>query len=424
MRIYIEPELKKWNELCRRPDNGDKEIESSVRQIVKRVKTCGDKAIRAITEEITGTALKDILVSREEMEAAAGKVPSDLKKAIDTARTNIEIFNSAQLTGRIEVQTMPGVRCWQRSIPISKVGLYIPGGTAPLFSSVLMLAIPAKIAGCGQVIMCTPRGADGSISPAILYAASICGINSIYGIGGAQAIAAMAYGTRTVPKMDKIYGPGNRYVSKAKKVVSEDGVAVDMLAGPSEMLVMADTSARPDFVAADLLSQAEHGKDSQVCLVCDDKGFVDEVEKNIAAQLESIPRREIAEAALAESLAVVFQNHNRMMDFANRYAPEHLVINTGDSWAMAGAVTAAGSVYIGQYSPESAGDYASGTNQTLPTSGTAATSGGVSIDSFMHKITYQELTRKGLESLSSTIIDMARAEGLMAHAHSVEIRIK
>ena len=423
MRIYIEPDRKTWNELCRRPDAGAKEIEARVKQIIRDVKAGGDKAVKSISEEINGYPLEQIKVSEEEIATAANMVPQDLKNAIETARSNIEIFTSAQMIGRIEVQTMPGVRCWQRSVPISKVGLYIPGGTAPLFSSVLMLAVPARIAGCGNITMCTPRGKDGRIAPAILYAASLCNVTDIYGIGGAQAIAAMAYGTRIVPKVDKIFGPGNRYVSKAKRMVSEDGVAVDMFAGPSEMLVIADENARPDFVAADLLSQAEHGRDSQVCLICESKGFVEKVQEELRIQQRRIPRQDIAEAALDESLAVVIHDKRKMLDFANTYAPEHLVINTADAWTMASSITAAGSVFIGPYSPESAGDYASGTNHTLPTAGTANTSSGVSLDSFMHKITYQELTRDGLQALSSTIIDMAKAEGLVAHANAVEVRI-
>ena len=424
MRLYIEPDRKTWAGLCVRPDTGAKEIDTKVRQIVRKVKTGGDKALKSISEEIDGYPLGEMKVSQEEISAAASQVPRELRNAIITARSNIEIFTNAQMTGRIEVQTMPGVRCWQRSVPIAKVGLYIPGGTAPLFSSVLMLAIPAKIAGCSRVTICTPRGKDGSISPAILYAASLCGVTDIYGIGGAQAIAAMAYGTKTIPKVDKIFGPGNRYVSKAKRVVSEDGVAVDMFAGPTELLIIADDSARADFLAADLLSQAEHGKDSQVCLVCDSQKLLEEVNKELKIQIERIPRREIAEAALAESLAIIIKDKDTMLDFANTYAPEHLIINTNDAWALAGAITAAGNVFIGPYSPESAGDYASGTNHTLPTAGTATTVSGVGLESFMHKITYQELTKDGLDSLAPTIMDMAKAEGLIAHANSVAIRVK
>jgi histidinol dehydrogenase len=423
MRTYIEPEEKDWAGICRRPDFDDSLIKARVAEIVGQVHREGDSALRRITESVENRKLSDIEISREEMLEAAEKVSPELKKSIDTAARNVTAFHEAQKFSTLEVRTMPGVTCWQKAVPIGKAGIYIPGGTAPLFSTVLMLALPARIAGCREILMCTPAGPDGKIAPAVLYAASLCGVTRIYAIGGAQAIAALAYGTETVIRADKIFGPGNRYVAAAKRLVAEDGVAVDMFAGPSEVLVMADETADPEFVAADLLSQAEHGRDSQVCLVCNSREIVGKVLESVSRQIERLPRKEIAEAALSESIAAVFADRRKMIAFANAYAPEHLIVNVSEPRAVAEEITAAGSVFIGAYSPESAGDYASGTNHTLPTSGTAVAASGVNLDSFVHKITYQELTREGLAGLAGTITEMAEAEGLRAHAEAVRVRM-
>lgn len=423
MKTYIEPERASWAGLCARPSFDDAEIESVVSEIVESVRRGGDKAVIEISERIDGRKMSGLEVTEAEINDAVNAVQESLKQSIHQAYANIEAFHKAQAFKTIDVLTSPGVRCIQKAVPIRNVGIYIPGGTAPLFSTVLMLAIPARIAGCGQVIMSTPRGRDGKIAPAVLYAASLCGVNRIFAIGGAQAVAAMAFGTESVPKVDKIFGPGNRYVAKAKRLVSNAGTAVDMFAGPSEVLVVADESSNPAFVAADLLSQAEHGKDSQVVLVCSGKKVAEAVSEQVDIQLEALPRKDIAEAALQESFAVVLADRTEMIDFANVYAPEHLIISASDPWELADMVTAAGSVFIGAYSPESAGDYASGTNHTLPTSGTAVAASGVNLDSFMHKITYQELSREGLRTLSKTIIEMAEAEGLDAHANAVRVRI-
>lgn len=423
MKTYIEPRRCDWSTICRRPDFDDGIIRERVSGIVRRVRAEGDAALRSITEDVEGRILTDIEVSPEEIREAADRVPDSLKKAIDLAAKNIAAFHSAQKMKPIQVRTMPGVTCWQKAVPIGKAGIYIPGGTAPLFSTVLMLALPARIAGCREILMCTPASSDGKISPAVLYTASLCGVTHIYAVGGAQAVAALAYGTESVMKADKIFGPGNRYVAAAKRLVAEDGVAVDMFAGPSEVLVIADETADAEFVAADLLSQAEHGRDSQVCLVCNSETIVNHVKNCMEAQISVLPRRQTAEAALEGSIAVVLSDMGEMTAFADAYAPEHLIINTSSPWDVASAITAAGSVFIGGYSPESAGDYASGTNHTLPTSGTAVASSGVNLDSFVHKITYQQLTRDGLASLADTIVEMAEAEGLQAHANAVKVRI-
>ena len=423
MKIYVEPRRCDWPDICRRPDFDDGIIRERVAEIVRRVRTGGDAALRSITEEVEGRTLAGIEVSPREIREAADRVPDSLKKAIGLAAGNIEAFHSAQKTEPVQVSTMPGVTCWQKAVPISRAGIYVPGGTAPLFSTVLMLALPARIAGCREILMCTPASSDGKISPAVLYAASLCGVTHVYAVGGAQAVAALAYGTGSVMKADKIFGPGNRYVAAAKRLVAEDGVAVDMFAGPSEVLVMADETADAEFVAADLLSQAEHGRDSQVCLVCSSQEIVDRVKACMETQISALPRRQTAEAALEGSMAVVLSDIGEMTAFADAYAPEHLIINTSSPWDAASAITAAGSVFIGGYSPESAGDYASGTNHTLPTSGTAAASSGVNLDSFLHKITYQQLTRDGLASLAGTIVEMAEAEGLQAHANAVKVRL-
>ena len=422
MKTYINTPRNEWAALVARSLPDDTAIEERVRGILSRVKEGGDKALRDITTEIDGSAPESFLVSWEEIEAAIGKVSDKVKAAVSEADARISSFHKLQIP-RDAVLEVDGVKCVRKFLPIEKVGLYIPGGSAPLFSTILMLALPAKLAGCREITLCTPCGKDGSVAPEILYTASFCGIDKIYKLGGAQAIGAMAYGTETVPKVSKIFGPGNRYVMKAKQIVSASGTAIDMPAGPSEVMVLADSSARPEFVAADLLSQAEHGPDSQVMLVATDKSIAAAVESEVAAQLALLPRGGIAEKALQNSRIIVFDNEDDIVDFANEYAAEHLIISMEDPWRIAGRITAAGSIFIGNYSPESAGDYASGTNHTLPTMGLATAFSGIGTDSFMHSVYYQELTREGLGGLASTIIDMAEAEGLQAHAAAVKIRL-
>ena len=356
--------------------------------------------------------------------AAAALIPAALKEALAAAKANIETFHRAQLPPEVDIETMPGVRCVQRAVPIRRVGLYIPGGKAPLFSTVLMLAVPARVAGCGEVILCTPARPDGTIAPEILYAADLCGVDRIFSVGGAQAVAAMAYGTESIPRVDKIFGPGNRYVTKAKQLVGANDVAVDLPAGPSEVLVLADDEASPAFAAADLLSQAEHGGDSQAVLVCPSVEFARDTQRAVGEQLLQLRRGETIREALRQSRIVVLDSREKMIGFANAYAPEHLIISMRDAWDVAAQITAAGSVFIGPWSPESAGDYASGTNHTLPTGGWARAYSGVNTDSFLRKITDQELSRKGLAALSPTVIAMAEAEGLGAHAAAVRVRMK
>lgn len=423
MEIILNPQEELWKGLCKRAEADDSVIEGRVRAIVERVRCGGDDALAEITREVEGRDVQSFAVTAEEIAAAATQVSDSVKEAIARAAANIKAFHAAQKPARVEVETIPGVRCVRRSLPIERVGLYIPGGSAPLFSTLLMLAIPAKIAGCREIVLCTPAGRDGKVAPAVLYAASVCGVDKIYSLGGAQAIAAMAFGTETIAPVSKIFGPGNRYVTKAKQMVTALGVAIDMPAGPSEVMVLADESANVGFVASDLLSQAEHGPDSQAILVCKNEAIATKVAAEVARQLALLPRRDIATKALENSRIVVMEDHNQAIAFANAYASEHLIISTRDPWAIAEQITAAGSVFIGNYSPESAGDYASGTNHTLPTMGLARAWSGIGLDSFMHSITYQELTREGLESLGDTITTMAEAEGLDAHAAAVKYRL-
>ncbi|MCF0172692.1 MAG: histidinol dehydrogenase [Bacteroidales bacterium] len=424
METILNPEYELWQGLCCRASFDDTLIAQRVAGILERVQKGGDGALREITREIDGTAPADFKVSGEEIEAACRKVSQELKSAIAQAAANIRKFHEAQRTLDVEVETMPGIVCRRRQMPISRVGLYIPGGSAPLFSTLLMLAIPAGIAGCREIVLCTPCSPQGEVSPAILYAASVCGVSDIYKLGGAQAIAAMAYGTESVPKVHKIFGPGNRYVTKAKQMVSATGTAIDMPAGPSEVMVLADNTANPVFVAADFLSQAEHGPDSQAILVCDNRQFAERTFAEINRQLALLPRENIASKALEHSRIIVFEEgRQKQIEFANSYAAEHLIVSLADPWEAASQITAAGSVFIGNYSPESAGDYASGTNHTLPTMGLATAFSGIGLDSFMHSITYQELTPRGLESIGTTIVTMAEAEGLEAHAAAVKCRL-
>lgn len=422
MELIINPPRGAWAALVERNIPDDAAIESRVADIVERVRREGDAGLRALAREIDGADVGALEVSSEEIEAACRVVPEATKKAVRVAAENIAAFHEAQRNSPVEVETRPGVRCVQRAVPIRCVGLYIPGGRAPLFSTVLMLALPARIAGCPEVVLCTPQGRSGQIAPEIVYAAKTCGVAKIFRVGGAQAVAAMAYGTESVPRVDKIFGPGNRYVTKAKQLVSRH-VAIDMPAGPSEVLVMADATARPSFVAADLLSQAEHGPDSQAILVCDDEVLARAVAAEVERQAACLPRRESVAGSLSHSRIVVLGSREEMTDFANTYAAEHLIIAMADPWAVAERITAAGSVFVGHFSPESAGDYASGTNHTLPTGGWARSLPGVNLDSFLHKITYQELTPAGLRLLAPAIETLARAEGLDAHAAAVAVRL-
>ena len=423
MKRFINPDPGTWEALSSRQTPSDAGIAESVKDIVEKVRNGGDRAIREITEGIDGSCPETFEVSEAEFDYADAQVPQQMKEALGEAAGNIRAFHNAQVFKPLEVKCQDGVKCWQKSVPIDSIGLYIPGGSAPLFSTVLMLAIPAKIAGCSKMAMCTPCNKEGKVNSTVLYAAKMCGIDKIYKIGGAQAIAAMAYGTETIGKADKIFGPGNRYVVKAKQLVSKD-VAIDMPAGPSEVLVIADANANPEFVAADLLSQAEHGQDSQVILVCFSESFADRTMESVGRQLGSLPRKDIAKGSLENSRTLVFDTIGQAVDFTNCYAPEHLIIQTERPWEIADKIKAAGSVFIGAYSPESAGDYASGTNHTLPTSGWAKSFSGVNLDAFSRKMTYQELTRDGLLNLAGTIVTMAEGEGLAAHANAVKIRIE
>ncbi|HQV59867.1 MAG TPA: histidinol dehydrogenase, partial [Chitinophagaceae bacterium] len=407
-----------------RPASDYSSLEKSVKKILQKVKDKGDKAIRKFSKEFDGASLKRIQVSEKEINTAASLLPEELKQAIQQAKKNIEQFHQSQKEEVKKVETMPGVLCWREAVGIEKVGLYIPGGSAPLFSTVLMLAVPAQIAGCKQIILSTPPAKDGSINPAILFAAQLCGITKIFKAGGVQAIAAMAYGTETIPKVFKIFGPGNQYVTLAKQIIQQQGVAIDMPAGPSEVLVIADETAVPEFVAADLLSQAEHGTDSQVILLTTSAGIAENVATAINEQLKELPRKSIAEKALHNSKIVIVKNIAIAIELSNCYAPEHLILSCADAEQVAQKVTTAGSVFIGNYSPESAGDYASGTNHTLPTNGYAAMYSGVSLDSFVKKITYQKLTKEGLKNIAPAVMAMAGAEGLDAHKRAVAIRLK
>ena len=424
MNIFQNPAPQQWSELCRRAEQDNSLIAERVEAIVERVAKEGDAALFALAEQIDGVRLDSLAVSEKEFADAEQSVSEDVKAAIEVAVANIESFHRAQLPSEVRVETQPGVVCVQRPVPISRVGLYIPGGTAPLFSTVLMLALPAKIAGCKEVVLCTPTDKQGRVAAEVLYAARRCGVTKVFKAGGAQAVAAMAYGTESVPKVYKIFGPGNRYVMLAKQLVAGRNTAIDMPAGPSEVMVMADKTADAAFVAADLLSQAEHGRDSQAMVVCDSVAFAEAVSAEVERQKATLSRADFVEESLKNSRAVVFDTCEQMIAFANEYAAEHLIISMEDAWDVAAEITAAGSIFIGNYSPESAGDYASGTNHTLPTSGWAHSCSGVNIDSFMRKMTIQELSHDGIESLAQTIVAMAEAEGLEAHANAVKVRIE
>ena len=422
MQTFINPLRSEWTALTERNIPDDPAVDAAVSAIIEEVRAKGDAALREMALKFDRCNVGALEVSEAEIAEGCARVSDEVKAAIGLAKENISKFHAAQMPAEVDVTPLPGVRCLQRPVAIARVGLYIPGGQAPLFSTVLMLACPAKIAGCREVILCTPQSGDRPIAPEILYAASICGIDRIYRVGGAQAIAAMALGTETIGRVDKIFGPGNRYVTKAKQHLSSV-VAIDMPAGPSEVLVMADSSADATFVAADLLSHAEHGRHSQAILVCDSEETARKVDAEVGRLMTRLSRAESVEGSLSHSRLIVFTDSDDMMDFVNAYAPEHLIISMRDAWTLASKVRAAGSVFIGNYSPESAGDYASGTNHTLPTAAWARSYSGVNIDSFMRKITYQELTRDGLGLLAPTIVAMAEAEGLDAHALAVKVRV-
>ncbi|MBP5539528.1 MAG: histidinol dehydrogenase [Bacteroidales bacterium] len=423
MEILINPDRSRWTELCQRPSSDNPVVRERVEAIIERVKTRGDEALKALSLEIDHRPLDAIEVSQEEFDEAEAAVKMEVKHAIARAMANILAFHKAQLPNEVYVETMPGVKCWQRPVPIEKVGLYIPGGTAPLFSTVLMLALPARLAGCKTIVLCTPTGKDGKVAPEVLFSARSCGVEKVFKLGGAQAVAAMAYGTASVSKVDKIFGPGNQYVTTAKQILRGRVVAIAMHAGPSEVMVLADASARPAFVAADLLSQAEHGADSQAMLVCDSVDFAEKVKEEVLSQAARLGRMDYVQASLSKSRLFVLEDENDRVELVNAYGAEHLILSVKDPWRIADRITAAGSVFIGHYSPESAGDYASGTNHTLPTCGWAASYSGVNIDSFMRKMTLQELTPEGLQTLSRTILTMAEAEGLDAHANAVRVRL-
>lgn len=430
IQTVLNPKADQWQELCRRATFDDTVIEERVRTILERIRQGGDAALRAITTEIDGACPAQLAVSDEEFAAAEAEVPESLKTAIRTAKANIERFHAAEVAAPICVETMPGITCRRRQVPIQRVGLYIPGGSAPLFSTVLMLAVPAQVAGCREVVLCTPCNREGRVNATVLWTAQLCGITTVYKLGGAQAIGAMAYGTESIERVSKIFGPGNRYVTKAKQQVSAQGTAIDMPAGPSEIMVLADETANAAFIAADMLSQAEHGPDSQAMVVCPSEEMAAAINSELERQLALLPRATVADRALQNSRIIVFNTPDKTlrdslyMDFANRYAPEHLLIETSNPEPLADRVEAAGSVFIGHFSPESAGDYASGTNHTLPTMGFATAYSGIGTDSFMHAITFQQLTQEGLSTLAPTIIGMAEAEGLDAHAAAVSVRTK
>ena len=424
MQVFEEPSKQDWEALLQRPNFEAAELLPKVQSILDAVALEGDAALLRFSATFDQVQLKSLCIDPALIQAAEALVAPALKTAIQSAKVNIEIFHQAQLKKEEKIETMPGVWCWRKSVGIEKVGIYIPGGTAPLFSTVLMLGIPAKLAGCKEVILCTPPRKDGTVDPAILYAAGLVGIQQIYTIGGAQAIAAMAYGTAIVPKVFKIFGPGNQYVTAAKQLVQQQGVAIDMPAGPSEVCVYADETAVPSFVAADLLSQAEHGADSQVLLIASNRNIVEQVQLELTQQLADLPRADFATKALGHSKAIVIASREDAIQLINAYAPEHLILSVDNALVVAEKIINAGSVFIGNYSPESVGDYASGTNHTLPTNGYAKAYSGVSVDSFVKKITFQQLTEMGLKNIAQTVIQMASGEQLEAHAQAVAIRVK
>ncbi len=424
LQIIENPARERWAELLARPSFQSEDLEEPVRKILSEVKKRGDQAVDEYSLQFDHVSVRSRAVSDLEFAEAETKLPAGLKSAILQAKENISGFHHNQLWQEPAVETSPGIRCWRRLVPIEKVGLYIPGGTAPLFSTLLMLGIPAKMAGCEEIVVCTPPQTDGSVHPALVYIARLLGIRNFFKVGGVQAIAAMAYGTESIPKVYKIFGPGNQYVTHAKRLIQLEGVAIDMPAGPSELAVYADETAVPAFVAADLLSQCEHGPDSQVILVTGSRKFAEKVISELELQLEKLPRKSVARLSLANSKTFIIGDPASSMELLNYYAPEHLILATADAELLAGSVRNAGSVFIGNYAPESAGDYASGTNHVLPTHGFAKAYSGVSVDSFTRKISFQQLTQEGLHFIADSVIEMAGAEGLQAHAAAVEIRFK
>jgi len=415
------PERNTWGELLQRPTQTVADIELTVNEIFSEVKQKGDRAVAKYTNLFDGITVKNQLVSETEINSA--QISEDLKAAIQLAKSNIEKFHSAQKTEKITVETMPGVQCWQEKRPIQKVGFYIPGGSAPLFSTILMLAVPAQIAGCKEVVLCTPPDKNGAVHPAILYTAALCGITKIHKVGGIQAIAAMTFGTESIPQVYKIFGPGNQFVTVAKQIATKYGVAIDMPAGPSELLVYADDTANAAFVASDLLSQAEHGADSQVILVTTSSQLVSEVETELAKQLEELPRKAIAEKAIANSKLILVASEDEALDLINEYGPEHFIVVSKNEAFFVDHIANAGSVFIGNNTPESAGDYASGTNHTLPTNGYAKQYSGVNLDSFLKSMTFQKISAEGIKNIGSAIELMAEAEGLQAHKNAVTLRL-
>lgn len=424
MKVYKDTNPKEWANILQRPAMNVAQLETKVSAILKAVEQKGDAALKEFTTRFDGVELENLRVSEAEIAVANRLMEEPLKRAIQTAKANIERFHQQQELATEVVETMPGVRCWRKSVPIERVGLYIPGGTAPLFSTILMLGVPATIAGCREIVLCTPPSKDGSIHPAILYTASLVGCTKIFKVGGAQAVAAMAYGTESIPSVYKIFGPGNQYVTAAKQLVNKGGIAIDMPAGPSEVLVCADASANAAFVAADLLSQAEHGVDSQVVLVAFDTTFVKTVQEEITIQLARLPRKDMAAKALENSVAIVAENREEAQEIINAYAPEHLILAIEEELVFSEGIRNAGSIFLGNYTPESVGDYASGTNHTLPTNGHARAYSGVSLDAFVKKITFQQLTKEGLQNIGPTVEVMAAAEQLEAHRNAVTIRLK
>ena len=423
MKIFKHPQPCEWADIVERPHMDVSSLSATVSAVLQDVKTRGDEAVKEYEEKFDHARLTDLAVSQDEMDEAERLVSAELKEALILAHANIERFHAAQEFQSIKVETAPGVTCWQKSVPIEKVGLYIPGGTAPLFSTVLMLATPAKLAGCEEIVLCTPPNKEGKVHPAILVAARIAGVSKIFKAGGVQAIGAMAYGTQSVPKVYKIFGPGNQYVMAAKQQVSLHDVAIDMPAGPSEVCVIADAHADAKLAAADLLSQAEHGVDSQVLLICTDERKIEEIREQVERQLEALPRRDIAAQSLANSRLVLVNDTREAMALSNAYAPEHLILATDDYEQLAGLVVNAGSVFLGKYACESAGDYASGTNHTLPTHGYATAYSGVNLDSYHRKVTFQHLSRKGVESIGKAVVTMAENEQLEAHANAMRLRM-
>jgi histidinol dehydrogenase len=422
-KIY-NPKQENWSSTLERPTKTIDDIESTVKEIFKEVQKKGDQAIAKYTSIFDGIAIEQLTVSKAEIEFAIASISDELKTAIQLAKSNIKKFHSAQKTEGVFVETVEGVNCWQEKRPIQKIGLYIPGGTAPLFSTVLMLAVPAQIAGCTEIVLCTPPDKSGNINPAILYAADLCGVTKILKVGGIQAIAGMTFGTETIPKVYKIFGPGNQFVTVAKQLATQFGVAIDMPAGPSELLIVADDSAIPAFVASDLLSQAEHGADSQVILVSTSKKLIDAVEIELQIQMDLLPRKDIAEKAIANSKLIFVENDTIALELINEYGPEHFIICSESEDFYIRGVQNAGSVFIGNYTPESAGDYASGTNHTLPTNGYAKNYSGVNLDSFTKAMTFQKISKKGLKNIGQAIEIMAEAEGLQAHKNAVTLRLK